>query len=87
MGSAFLRQAARLPLTAFLMFGAAFLGAICGMWTGWGVGLMWGDNFAPILAKFGGVKLWEFTAFIGFVGGFLASFMLWRDDHGHGRRG
>lgn len=52
----------------FVIFGT-FVGAICG----WAVGLVFGDTILNILGQIGihGVTMFQFGAFMGFVGGFL----------------
>lgn len=53
---------------AFIIFGT-LMGAIAG----WIVGLVFGDTILNILAQVGikGVTMFQFGAFMGFVGGFL----------------
>jgi hypothetical protein len=53
---------------AFVVFGTA-LGAIAG----WIVGLFFGETILGILSQFGvrNITMWQFGAFMGFVGGFL----------------
>lgn len=52
----------------FVIFGT-FLGAL----SGWIVGLVFGDTILGILGQIGikGVTMFQFGAFMGFVGGFL----------------
>ena len=59
----------------FLMglFFFVILGTFMGAFAGWIVGLVFSDSILGILDKFGvhGVTMWQFGAFMGFVGGFL----------------
>ena len=52
----------------FVIFGTLF-GAVAG----WVVGLVFGDIILGILAQFGikGITMFQFGAFMGFVGGFM----------------
>jgi hypothetical protein len=48
---------------------ATFFGAVAG----WIVGLFFGDTILGVVSQFGlrGITMWQFGAFMGFVGGFL----------------
>ena len=52
----------------FVIFGT-LLGAVAG----WIVGLVFSDTILGVLAQLGvkGITMWQFGAFMGFVGGFL----------------
>ena len=49
------------------------LGTLFGAAAGWIVGLFFGETILFVLAKLGstGIAMWQFGAFMGFVGGFL----------------
>lgn len=49
------------------------LGTLCGAICGWIVGLVFGDTILSVAAQFGlrNMTMWQFGAFMGFVGGFL----------------
>lgn len=53
----------------FFVVAGTLLGAVAG----WIVGLFFGDTILGILAQLGvtGISMWQFGAFMGFVGGFL----------------
>ena len=48
-------------------------GTLIGAISGWVVGLFFSETILGILSQFGvsNVAMWEFGAFLGFVGGFL----------------
>lgn len=60
-----------------LFFGGVFLmvifGTLMGAVAGWIVGLFFGETILSILGQLGvrNVTMWQFGAFMGFVGGFL----------------
>ena len=62
---------------AVLVFGSIFVGVILGTLfgalAGWIVGLFFGETILGILAQLGvhGVTMWQFGAFMGFVGGYM----------------
>jgi hypothetical protein len=62
---------------AVLTIGGIFflvtLGTLIGAIAGWVVGLFFGNTILLIAAKLGidGITMWQFGAFLGFVGGFL----------------
>ena len=60
--------AALAGIALLVIFGTLF-GAIAG----WIVGLFFGDDILGILSQFGihNVTMWQFGAFMGFIGGFL----------------
>ena len=49
------------------------LGTLFGALAGWTVGLVFGETILGILSQLGvkNVTMWQFGAFMGFVGGFL----------------
>ena len=49
------------------------LGTLVGAVCGWIVGLFFGNEVLRVASKLGlnGITMWEFGAFLGFVGGFL----------------
>lgn len=55
------------------IFLLVILGTLFGALAGWIVGLVFGDTILLIAAKLGidGIAMWQFGAFLGFVGGFL----------------
>lgn len=62
---------------ALLTLGGGFLfivfGTLAGAISGWVVGLFFGDTILGIINQLGvkSVAMWQFGAFLGFVGGFL----------------
>lgn len=63
--------------SAALAIGGIFLLVILstffGALAGWTVGLVFGDTILGILSQMGikNISMWQFGAFMGFVGGFL----------------
>lgn len=63
--------------TAMLSIGGIFLlvlaGTLMGALAGWVVGLFFSETILGILGQIGihNISMWQFGAFMGFVGGFL----------------
>lgn len=63
--------------TVALAIGGIFffviLGTLMGAVAGWTAGLIFGETILGILAQIGikNITMWQFGAFMGFVGGFL----------------
>ncbi len=55
------------------IFLLVILGTFLGALSGWIVGLVFGETILGILAQLGvqDIAMWQFGAFMGFVGGFL----------------
>lgn len=62
---------AALTLGGIFMF--VIFGTLIGACAGWIVGLIFGDTILGILSQLGvkGITMWQFGAFMGFVGGYL----------------
>lgn len=60
-------------LTIVGLFFFVIFNTLVGAIAGWIVGLFFGDTILGILAQLGvkGVTMWQFGAFLGFIGGFL----------------
>lgn len=60
-------------LATALVFLLVILGTCIGALGGWVVGWFFGETILGVLAAFGvtGIKMWQFGAFLGFVGGFF----------------
>lgn len=57
-----------------LIFFAPLIGVLVGAFSGWIVGLVFSDTILAVLAGLGfsgTVAVWQFGAFLGFVGGFF----------------
>lgn len=57
----------------FVVFFIAILGTLFGAITGWLVGLAFSDSVLGVLSSLHvyNVTMWQFGAFLGFVGGFF----------------
>ena len=57
------------------------LGTLFGAIAGWVVGIFFGDTILGILSQLGvhNVTMWQFGAFMGFVGGFLRTTVTKKD--------
>lgn len=55
------------------IFFFVIIGTLFGALAGWTVGLVFGDTILGILSQIGirNVTMWQFGAFMGFIGGFL----------------
>lgn len=55
------------------IFLLVIFGTLFGALAGWVVGLFFGDTILGILSQLGlkNISMWQFGAFMGFVGGFL----------------
>ncbi len=64
---------ATMVLLVIGIFIGCVLGSIIGALSGWAVSFIFDETLTKVLAALGikGLKLWEFGAFLGFVGGFL----------------
>lgn len=62
-----------IALTIGGIFFFVVLGTLMGAFSGWVVGLFFWDTFRAILSQLGirNIEMWQFGAFMGFVGGFL----------------
>lgn len=62
-----------LAIGAIGIFCFVILGTLLGAVAGWAVGLFFGGTILGILSQLGitGISMWQFGAFMGFVGGFL----------------
>ena len=60
-------------MSLFSIFFFVILGTLLGAVAGWIVGLVFGETILAILAQIGihGITMFQFGAFMGFVGGFL----------------
>jgi len=60
-------------LTLGALFISIILGTLTGAIAGWVVGLFFGDTILYILSQLHvqNVTMWQFGAFLGFVGGFM----------------
>lgn len=61
---------------ALVIFGAVLVGTLGGAFTGWVVGMFFGDTilmFAHRLFGFYDFEMWQFGAFLGFVSAFFRS--------------
>lgn len=67
------KAAGGIVLTVSGVFFFVVLGTLMGAFSGWVVGLFFGDTILGIAGQLGlkGIAMWQFGAFMGFVGGFL----------------
>lgn len=63
-------------VVAMVVFFSVLLGTLMGIISGWVVGLFFSETILGILAQLGvtGVAMWQFGAFLGFVGGFFRAY-------------
>lgn len=71
----FLLSFASALLAVLAIFFVITLGTLCGAFAGWVVGLFFGETILGMLDQLNvhSVSMWQFGAFMGFVGGFVRS--------------
>jgi len=69
----FVKFAGGLVVATGGIFVFVLLGTLMGALSGWVVGLFFSDTMLGILSQLGvkNIAMWQFGAFMGFVGGFL----------------